>query len=60
MIVHDIMTTKLITVAPDDTLAHAANLLRQYRFHYEDRDYTASSNSISGSGSTSPRRAIQT
>lgn len=34
MIVRDIMTTKVITVAPDDTLAHAANLLRQHRFHH--------------------------
>lgn len=34
MIVRDIMTTKLITVEPDDTLAHAANLLRQYQFHH--------------------------
>lgn len=34
MIVRDIMTTKLITVGPDDTLSHAANLLRQYQFHH--------------------------
>jgi acetoin utilization protein AcuB len=34
MIVRDIMTTKLITVEPDDTLARAANLLRQYQFHH--------------------------
>ncbi len=34
MIVRDIMTTKLITVEPDDTLAHAATLLRQYKFHH--------------------------
>lgn len=34
MIVRDIMTTRLITVAPDDTLAHAANLLRQHQFHH--------------------------
>lgn len=34
MIVRDIMTTKLVTVAPDDTLAHAANLLRQHQFHH--------------------------
>ncbi|HEU5228715.1 MAG TPA: CBS domain-containing protein [Ktedonobacteraceae bacterium] len=34
MIVRDIMTTKLVTVEPDDTLAHAANLLRQYQFHH--------------------------
>lgn len=34
MIVRDIMTTRLVTVAPDDTLARAANLLRQYQFHH--------------------------
>ncbi len=34
MIVQDIMTTGLVTVAPDDTLAHAANLLRQHQFHH--------------------------
>lgn len=34
MIVKEIMTGELITVAPDDTLGHAANLLRQYQFHH--------------------------
>lgn len=34
MIVSDVMTTRLITVVPDDTLSHAANLLRQYQFHH--------------------------
>lgn len=34
MIVRDIMTTKLVTVAPDDTLGHAANLLKQHVFHH--------------------------
>src|SRR5712691_10529787 len=34
MIVSDVMTTKMITVVPDDTLSHAANLLRQYQFHH--------------------------
>lgn len=34
MIVQEIMTVELITVAPDDTLGHAANLLRQYQFHH--------------------------
>lgn len=33
MIVRDIMTTKLTTVAPDDTLSHATNLLRQHQMH---------------------------
>src|SRR5438874_198025 len=34
MIVRDIMKTQLVTVEPDDTLVHAANLLRQYQFHH--------------------------
>lgn len=34
MIVSEVMTTTLITVTPDDTLSHAANLLRQYQFHH--------------------------
>ncbi len=34
MIVREVMTTKLVTVAPDDTLSHAANLLRQHQFHH--------------------------
>ncbi|HVB75505.1 MAG TPA: CBS domain-containing protein [Ktedonobacteraceae bacterium] len=34
MIVSEVMTTRLITVLPDDTLSHAANLLRQYQFHH--------------------------
>jgi len=34
MIVREVMTTKLITVAPDDTLSHAANLFRQHQFHH--------------------------
>ena len=33
MIVRDIMTTKLTTVAADDTLSHATNLLRQHQVH---------------------------
>jgi len=28
------MTTRLVTVMADDTLSHAANLLRQYQFHH--------------------------
>lgn len=34
MIVSEVMSTRLITVTPDDTLSHAANLLRQYQFHH--------------------------
>ncbi len=33
MIVSEIMTTRLVTVAADDTLSHAANLLRQFQIH---------------------------
>jgi acetoin utilization protein AcuB len=34
MIVAEVMSTRLVTVQPDDTLSHAANLLRQYQFHH--------------------------
>ncbi len=34
MIVRDIMTTTLVTVEPEDTLSHAAQLLRQHQFHH--------------------------
>lgn len=34
MIVSEMMTTKLVTVTPEDTLSHAANLLRQHQFHH--------------------------
>jgi acetoin utilization protein AcuB len=34
MIVSEVMTTQLVTVTPDDTLSHAANLLRQHQFHH--------------------------
>jgi len=34
MIVRDIMTTQLVTVAPDDTLCHACTLFRHYPFHH--------------------------
>ncbi len=34
MIVKDIMTAKLVTVEPGDTLSHAANIFRQYQFHH--------------------------
>jgi acetoin utilization protein AcuB len=34
MIVSEVMTTHLVTVTPDDSLSHAANLLRQHRFHH--------------------------
>jgi acetoin utilization protein AcuB len=34
MIVKEIMTTEVITIAADDTLGHAANLLRQHQFHH--------------------------
>lgn len=28
------MTTKMVTISPDDTMVHAANLFRQYQFHH--------------------------
>jgi len=34
MIVSEVMTTHLVTVTPDDSLSHAANLLRQHQFHH--------------------------
>jgi acetoin utilization protein AcuB len=34
MIVCEVMTTKLVTVTPEDALSHAANLLRQHQFHH--------------------------
>lgn len=34
LIVRDIMTTKLMTVEPDDTLGHAAQILRRQTFHH--------------------------
>lgn len=34
MIVQDSMKTQLVTVAPDDTLSHAATLFRQHQFHH--------------------------
>ena len=34
MLLRDIMTTTLVTIEPDDTLSHAAKLLRQHQFHH--------------------------
>jgi acetoin utilization protein AcuB len=34
LIVRDTMTTNLVTVEPEDTLSHAAQLLRQHQFHH--------------------------
>src|SRR5690348_1822394 len=34
MIVSEVMTTDLVTVTPEDSLSHAANLLRQHQFHH--------------------------
>ena len=34
MIVSEVMSTHLVTVAPEDSLSHAANLLRQHQFHH--------------------------
>lgn len=48
MIVSEVMTTKLITVTPDDTLSHAASLLRQYQFHHLPVVTSTGSNGWSG------------
>src|ERR1700731_2474549 len=48
MIVSEVMTTKLITVTPDDTLSHAASLLRQYQFHHLPVVTSTGSNEWSG------------
>lgn len=42
MIVSEIMSTKLVTIRPDDSLSHAANLLRQHQFHHLPVVQTAS------------------
>jgi acetoin utilization protein AcuB len=34
MIIREVMTTRLVTVTPDDTLSHAVSLFRQYQFHH--------------------------
>ena len=34
MIVSEVMTTQLVTVTPNDSLSHAAGLLRQHQFHH--------------------------
>lgn len=34
MIVSEVMTTQLVTVSPNDSLSHAASLLRQHQFHH--------------------------
>jgi acetoin utilization protein AcuB len=33
MIVENVMSTRLITVQPDETIGHAAQLLRHHRIH---------------------------
>jgi len=34
MIVREVMTTRLVTITPDDTLSHAVSLFRQHQFHH--------------------------
>src|SRR5258708_12865608 len=34
MILREVMTTKLVTITPDDTLSHAVSLFRQHQFHH--------------------------
>src|SRR5947209_67657 len=55
MIVREVMTTRVITVAPDDTLSHAANLLRQYQFHHLPVVRTAHATEAGKSASTAPK-----
>jgi len=54
MIVGEVMTTRLVTVSPEDTLSHAANLLRQYQFHHLPVIHTLSIHKANDVGHTSP------
>ena len=54
MIVREIMITRLITVAPDATLSHAANLLRRYQFHHLPVARTTNTPAASKSGNSAP------
>jgi acetoin utilization protein AcuB len=53
MIVGEVMTTRLVTVSPEDTLSHAANLLRQYQFHHLPVVRIISKHKANGVGYTS-------
>jgi len=54
MIVGEVMTTRLVTVSPEDTLSHAANLLRQYQFHHLPVVRVLSMHKANDVGHTSP------
>ena len=54
MIVSEVMTTRLVTVSPEDTLSHAANLLRQYQFHHLPVVRILSTHKANDVGHTSP------
>ncbi len=56
--VRDIMTTKLITLTPDDTLAHAANLFRQHKFHHLPVARTVNVVSSQNLTNEKPRKAL--
>src|SRR6266566_9236258 len=58
MIVREVMTTSLITVTPDDTLSHAANLLRQHQFHHLPVARTAHAPEAGKSGYSAPKARI--
>lgn len=58
IVVRDIMTTKLVTVSSDDTLGHAANLLRQRQFHHLPVTRTLHLSASDGTGSSTRRKAL--
>ena len=58
MIVREVMMTSLITVTPDDTLSHAANLLRQHQFHHLPVARTAHAPEAGKSGYSAPKARI--
>src|SRR5437660_4738943 len=58
MIVREIMITRLITVAPYDTLSHAANLLRQHQFHHLPVVRVAKAPQTGKTGYSAPHRPL--
>lgn len=58
MIVREVMTTPLITVTPDDTLSHAANLLRQHQFHHLPVVRVAKEPQTGETGYSAPRGSL--
>src|SRR6266568_8657534 len=58
MIVREIMITRLITVAPNDTLSHAANLLRRYQFHHLPVARSTNAPEAGKSGNSTPHARL--